>query len=93
MGAPLETLDWIVLGIYSLILGITVWWSSEKRDTSEGYFWAGRNIGRLAIGASLFTSNIGSDKIDYNLSTTQSLILRSPNNEKNDKQKSESING
>jgi SSS family solute:Na+ symporter len=63
MNSTLEFLDWLVLGIYFLILGWVVWWSSKRQDTSEDYFLAGRNIGWFAVGASLFASNIGSEHI------------------------------
>jgi SSS family solute:Na+ symporter len=59
----LATLDWLIVGLYFvLIIGI-VWWSSRKQDTSADYFLAGRNVGWFAIGASLFASNIGSEHI------------------------------
>jgi SSS family solute:Na+ symporter len=59
----LETLDWVVIGIYFLGMVAVVWWSSRKQNTSEDYFLAGRNIGWFAVGASLFASNIGSEHI------------------------------
>jgi solute:Na+ symporter, SSS family len=59
----LTAMDWLVIGIYFLILGGVVWWSSRKQDTSADYFLAGRNIGWFAIGGSLFASNIGSEHI------------------------------
>jgi len=59
----LAPLDWLIVGLYFvLIIGI-VWWSSRKQDTSADYFLAGRNVGWFAIGASLFASNIGSEHI------------------------------
>ncbi|MFI4910813.1 MAG: sodium:solute symporter [Sedimentisphaeraceae bacterium JB056] len=63
MDSSLVLLDWVVLGAYFFILGLVVWWSSKKQDTSEDYFLAGRNIGWFAVGASLFASNIGSEHI------------------------------
>lgn len=59
----LTMLDWVIIGIYFLILFGVVWWSSRKQDTSADYFLAGRNIGWFAIGASLFASNVGSEHI------------------------------
>ncbi len=59
----LTGLDWLVIGIYFLMLGAVVWWSSRKQDSSADYFLAGRNIGWFAIGGSLFASNIGSEHI------------------------------
>lgn len=59
----LTGLDWLVIGLYFLMLGAVVWWSSRKQDSSADYFLAGRNIGWFAIGGSLFASNIGSEHI------------------------------
>jgi len=43
-----------------VVLGIG-FWSSRKEKTSEDYFLASRNVGWIAIGASLFASNISSE--------------------------------
>jgi SSS family solute:Na+ symporter len=63
----LETLDWVVIGFYfCLVFGVSIWAGiSEKstRQTSAGYFLAGRNVGWFIIGASLFASNIGSEHL------------------------------
>ncbi len=59
----LATIDWILIGVYFLLLTGIVWWSSRKQHTSEDYFLAGRNIAWFAVGASLFASNIGSEHI------------------------------
>jgi SSS family solute:Na+ symporter len=57
-------LDWIVLGAFMLALvGIIVWVSRMKEDTSSDYFLAGRDATWLAIGASIFASNIGSEHL------------------------------
>lgn len=57
-------LDWSVLGVFALILiGIIVWVSRMKEDTSTDYFLAGRDATWLAIGASIFASNIGSEHL------------------------------
>ncbi len=56
-------LDWLVVGAYfSLVAGIA-WWSSRHQQTSADYFLAGRHIGWLVVGCSLFASNIGSEHI------------------------------
>jgi len=56
-----STIDFIVILIYFLlVLGIG-FWASRKDSTSEDYFLAGRNVGWIAIGASLFASNISSE--------------------------------
>ncbi len=58
------TLDWIVLGIFCLaLLGIIIWVLKQKDETSTDYFLAGRDATWLAIGASIFASNIGSEHL------------------------------
>lgn len=58
------TLDWIVLGLFCLcLIGIIVWVSKKKNETSTDYFLAGRDATWLAIGASIFASNIGSEHL------------------------------
>jgi SSS family solute:Na+ symporter len=60
----MATLDWIVLGLFFLILiGIVVWVTLQKEETSTDYFLAGKNVGWIAIGASIFASNIGSEHL------------------------------
>jgi SSS family solute:Na+ symporter len=57
-------LDWIVLGLFVLgLVAIIVWVSRMKEDTSSDYFLAGRDAGWIAIGASIFASNIGSEHL------------------------------
>ncbi|TLP72732.1 sodium:solute symporter [Maribacter sp. ACAM166] len=61
---PLDTLDWISISLYFLILvGIAVWVIRKKEDNTEDYFLAGRNIGWFVVGASIFASNIGSEHV------------------------------
>jgi solute:Na+ symporter, SSS family len=43
--------------------GIIVWVLRQKEETSTDYFLAGRDAGWLAIGASIFASNIGSEHL------------------------------
>ena len=52
----------IVIGYILLVIGIGVWFS-RRDETRVGYFLAGRNIGWLAIGASLFATNISSEHL------------------------------
>lgn len=60
----LETLDWIVIvGYFLLLLGVAYWVILQKTDTSEDYFLAGRNMGWFVVGASIFASNIGSEHV------------------------------
>ena len=57
-------LDWTVLGIFALaLIGIIIWVARMKEDTSTDYFLAGRDATWLAIGASIFASNIGSEHL------------------------------
>jgi len=60
----LDTLDWISISIYFLILiGIVVWVVRKKQANTEDYFLAGRNVGWFVVGASIFASNIGSEHV------------------------------
>jgi SSS family solute:Na+ symporter len=61
--ANLATLDWAVIALYFLILVAVVIWAARRQQTTTDYFLAGRNIGFFAIGASIFSSNIGSEHI------------------------------
>lgn len=62
--AVFETLDWIVVGLYFLVLlGIACWVIKQKQESSTDYFLAGRHVGWFVIGASIFASNIGSEHI------------------------------
>jgi SSS family solute:Na+ symporter len=59
----ITTLDWYVIGIYFAIIGFIAWWYGRHQKDSIDYFLAGRNAGFITIGASIFTSNIGSEHI------------------------------
>jgi len=63
----LGTLDWILLGLYFLLIFSIAYWATQREKyalkTSAGYFLAGRNVGWFVIGASLFASNIGSEHL------------------------------
>lgn len=60
----MTTLDWIVLGIFLLALvGIVVWVLKQKEEDTSDYFLAGRDATWIAIGASIFASNIGSEHL------------------------------
>ncbi len=57
-------IDWIVLGLFFIgLIAIVVWVLLQKEDTTKDYFLAGRNVGWLAVGASIFASNIGSEHL------------------------------
>lgn len=54
-------IDFTVIILYFiLVIGIGIYFSRRNSDSTE-YFLAGRNVGWLAIGASLFASNISSE--------------------------------
>jgi len=60
----MSTLDWIVLGLFALMLaGIVVWVLKKKDKNTTDYFLAGRDATWIAIGASIFASNIGSEHL------------------------------
>jgi len=60
----MTTLDWVILGLFCAgLVGVIVWVSKKKSDTTEDYFLAGRDATWLAIGASIFASNIGSEHL------------------------------
>lgn len=60
----LDSLDWISISLYFLVLmGIAVWVIRRKKENTEDYFLAGRNVGWFVVGASIFASNIGSEHV------------------------------
>ena len=60
----MATLDWIVLGLFCFgLIAIIVWVVKQKSETSTDYFLAGRDATWLAIGSSIFASNIGSEHL------------------------------
>jgi solute:Na+ symporter, SSS family len=62
--STLATLDWIVIiGYFSVILGLAWWVIKQRQDTSTDYFLAGRHLGWFIVGASIFSSNIGSEHL------------------------------
>lgn len=56
----ISVIDFVVIGLYFLVVMFIGFYSSRQKS-SEDYFLAGRNIGWVAIGASLFASNISSE--------------------------------
>jgi len=60
----MSTLDWIVLGLFVIgLAGIVVWVVRKKDKDTTDYFLAGRDATWIAIGASIFASNIGSEHL------------------------------
>lgn len=57
----MATIDFVIVGIYFLVV-LGIGFSFRKRGTSSTeYFLAGRHVGWVAIGASLFATNISSE--------------------------------
>jgi SSS family solute:Na+ symporter len=62
--AVIKPIDWIIVVAYfGIILGLAWWVMRQKQRTSTDYFLAGRNLGWLIIGASIFASNIGAEHL------------------------------
>jgi solute:Na+ symporter, SSS family len=60
----MTTLDWIAIVAYLLLLLGVVWRAVRRtRNTADDYFLAGRNLGWLIVGASIFASNVGSEHV------------------------------
>jgi SSS family solute:Na+ symporter len=64
MSVNFSTLDWIVVGLYFLVIaGIAAWVAMEKERTTSDYFLASRDASWFLIGASIFASNIGAEHL------------------------------
>jgi solute:Na+ symporter, SSS family len=66
--AHLTTIDWVVIALYFALTAVGAAYATwrERRggqETSADYFLAGRNTGWFIVGASLFSSNIGSEHL------------------------------
>jgi SSS family solute:Na+ symporter len=60
----MTALDWLIILAYFGVLFGMAWWSIRRsRNTADDYFLAGRNLGWMVIGASIFASNIGSEHL------------------------------
>jgi solute:Na+ symporter, SSS family len=59
----MHLIDWFVIGAYFTLIGWVAWWYGRNQKDTKDYFLAGRNAGWIVIGASIFTSNIGSEHI------------------------------
>ncbi|MCK3684479.1 sodium:solute symporter [Maribellus sp. YY47] len=60
----MSILDWIILGLFFLgLIGIIFWVLKQKEKDTSDYFLAGRDATWIAIGASIFASNIGSEHL------------------------------
>ncbi len=60
----MTSLDWIVIAIFFLaLIGIIVWVMKQKQNNAADYFLGGKDATWIAIGASIFASNIGSEHL------------------------------
>jgi solute:Na+ symporter, SSS family len=60
----LGTLDWFFVVLYLLVIGaVSVWSIRKSKTTASDYFLANRNLGWFVIGASILSSNVGSEHI------------------------------
>ena len=58
------SLDWIIIGIFILcLIGIILWVVRQKQKDSADYFLSGKDATWIAICASIFASNIGSEHL------------------------------
>ncbi len=53
----------VVILYFLIILGIGYWAYRRRKNESADYFLAGRDVGWLVVGTSLFASNIGSEHL------------------------------
>ena len=57
-------IDWIMIALYfAALFGLAWWVISKRKNTADDYFLAGRNLGWFIVGASIFSSNIGSEHL------------------------------
>ncbi|MDE6114454.1 MAG: sodium:solute symporter [Muribaculum sp.] len=60
----MQLLDWIVIGLFFIaLIGIIVWVMRQKQNNAADYFLGGKDATWIAIGASIFASNIGSEHL------------------------------
>src|SRR4051794_9117212 len=60
----LSSVDLLVIAAYFLLLAAIAWWAAKReKNVSADFFLASRDVGWLAVGASLFASNIGSEHL------------------------------
>ncbi|MEZ5001142.1 MAG: sodium:solute symporter [Bacteroidales bacterium] len=60
----MHILDWVVLALFCFLLIAIIFWTIRKKDdNTSDYFLAGRDATWIAIGASIFASNIGSEHL------------------------------
>lgn len=58
----MQLLDWIVIALFFVALVGIIWWVvRQKQNNAADYFLGGKDATWIAIGASIFASNIGSE--------------------------------
>ena len=66
MSGTFELLDYLIFGLYALIiLGIGLWVSRDKKGkqkNAEDYFLASKSLPWLAVGGSLIAANISAEQ-------------------------------
>ena len=66
MSGTFELLDYLIFGLYALIiLGIGLWVSRDKKGkqkNAEDYFLASKSLPWWAVGASLIAANISAEQ-------------------------------
>lgn len=61
MGINVSAADLIIIACYIILVLVIGLYFRKRHKSSEEYFLAGRNVGWVAIGASLFATNISSE--------------------------------
>src|SRR6185295_3458084 len=57
----LIAIDYVVLALYFIVIFAIGWYFARRERTTSDYFLASRDVAWWAIGASLFSANIGSE--------------------------------
>ena len=56
-------IDWLMISAYFGVLAVVVVATRRRQETSQDFFLGGRTVDWLAIGASIFAANIGSEHV------------------------------
>ena len=60
----MEQLDWVVIVVFmAALIGVVIWVMKKGQENTADYFLGGRDATWIAIGASIFASNIGSEHL------------------------------
>lgn len=60
----MQFLDWMVIALFCCALIGVIWWvMRQKQNNAADYFLGGKDATWIAIGASIFASNIGSEHL------------------------------